>query len=132
MKAKIYKGFRNDEIYPFYFIIVNADYDVSGLIDESGNPYMFVENAIYKGEIKSWKPFLADYKDYTGKQTQRIFKCPICNSHDCERPNQIKYADPHSFQGNFKCSNCKADGFNYYSDCFIEIVKKYDTQLYLF
>ena len=71
MKAKVYKGFSNDEMYPFYFIIVNMDYDVLGILDESGKPYKFVENIVCKGEIKSWKPFLADYKDYTGRQRDK-------------------------------------------------------------
>lgn len=124
MKAKVYKGFRNDERYPFYYIVVNYNYDVSGLLDETGKPYKFEEEITCKGEIKSWKPFLANYKDYTGKQTQRIFICPICGSRDCERPNQIEYADPHFFQGNFMCSNCRTGDFNYYSDCFLEGVKQ--------
>lgn len=131
MKQKVYKGFSNDETYPFYFITVNMNYDVSGLLDESGKPYKFVENITCNGEIKSWKPFLADYKDYTGKQTQRIFICPICGSRDCERPNQIKNADPYFFQGNYKCSKCGTSDFNYYSDCFLEKVKE-AQQLSLF
>ena len=131
MKAKQYKGKSNSVNYPYYFITRNIDYDISVETDEKGQPYEFVENITCKGEIKSWSPFLADYKDYTGKQTQRIFICPICNSRDCERPNHNEFADPYFFQGDFKCSKCGASNFNYYSDCFFKGVKQ-AQQLSLF
>jgi len=131
MKVKTYKGIRNDNEFPYYFIDVNIDFDISTLKDESGNPYQFIGYSKYKGEISCWKPFIAEYKDYTGKQRILGFKCPICGACNCERPNQIKLADPYFFQGNFKCSNCGTSDFNYYSNCFIESDKRVQ-QLSLF
>lgn len=128
MKAKEYKGLRNNENYPYYFIHVNMDFDVSNLIDESGKPFTFVGYVEYKGEISSWKPFRARYIDYTGKDKEIIFTCPKCGSHNCERPNHRELADNYFFQGEFKCSNCCTGGFNYYSDCF----SKGQQQLSLF
>jgi hypothetical protein len=131
MRAKVYKGLSNDIQYPFYFIIRNMEFDVSKSLDASGKPYTYIETINCNGEIKSWKPFFAEYKDYTGKQAQKIFTCPVCGSHDCERPNHKEYADPHYYQGSFKCSKCGASDFNYYSDCFLSGVKQYQ-QLSLF
>ena len=124
MQAKVYKGLSNDKKYPFYYITVNMDYDVTKLLDDSGKPYEFIETINCKGEIKSWEPFLAEYTDFRGKQNQVIFICPNCGSRNCERPMHSQFADPSFFQGNFQCSKCETSGFNYYSDCFISQTKQ--------
>lgn len=130
MKAKVYKGTRKDKEYPYYFITRNSNYDINLENDEQGKPYIFYEDIICKGEIISWSPFLAEYKSYDGSKIQQKFICPICSSHDCERPNQKKYANPHFFEGHFKCSKCGASDYNYYSECFYRV--KFEKQLSLF
>lgn len=128
MKFKEFKGFTENKEQ--YHIIVNADFDISTIRDESGNKYEFVKNVSSKGEIKSWKPFIANYKSYEGNLIEVYFSCEKCGSRNCERENHIQHADPYLFQGSFKCSNCGTKGFNFYSDCFMN--KSYSKQLSLF
>ena len=130
MKVKRYKGkFKNQE--GFYFTDVNFDFDISKLKDEAGNAYEFVEYVNYKGEIRQWNPFRAEFKDYLGNNKSIIFKCPVCKSDNCQRIYHNKLSDPYFFQGEFKCSDCGCSDFNYYSDCFIVSVKQ-NQQFQLF
>jgi hypothetical protein len=84
-----------------------------------------------KGEIKSWNPFLAKYKDYTDSNIEMKFNCKKCGSNSCERYGSRNPNDPYFFQGNFKCVKCGKKGYNYYSDSFIKTIK-IEVQLNLF
>ena len=119
MKAKIYKGYQlgSDGAIDPYYETFNADYDASKEIDQLGNPLIFEKNVSFKGEILEWSPFLAELKG--GKFF--IFSCEKCGCNSCERPDHKKYSDPHFLQGNYICSNCKAESV-YYSESFIKRV----------
>lgn len=84
-------------------------------------------------EIKSFRPFLAQFISYDGRQATVRFTCGKCGSHNV-KPRK----DLHFFQDHFYCGDCGyskcVDGYPYYyaSSCFHVSYEPIYTQLTLF
>lgn len=118
MRAKLYRGETRNAKYPYFLVHFNTDYDVSNERDEFNNPLKFIKEEIIKGDIVSWTPFVARYKGPDGKEKEKRFLCPKCNSNNVTRDKDLHFDDPHFFQGNFYCADCGAGKYNYHSDSF--------------
>lgn len=133
MIANLYQGNHAicTDTNPYYLQYFNEGVDASKIMDESGAPMKFVKKEKLSGEIQRWSPFYAHYKQYDGTTRRVGFVCPECGFRSCNRPNTL-FDDPHFFQGDYECSNCKSDVYNFYSDCWVDEKENKNEQLILF